>query len=83
LYAAFVGLAKPVAPLLGYVGFMGLYFVTLAIGIAVALLLMGPRLAHRLTRAQHSNGLVIAPDFKIGDRDEDALPGSNRLLVNS
>jgi len=56
LYAAFVGLAKPVAPLLGYVGFMGLYGVALAAGIAMALLLMGPRLAHRLMLVQNPGG---------------------------
>ena len=48
LYATFLGLAKPVTPLLGYAGFMGLYLLLLTAGIATALLLMAPRLANRL-----------------------------------
>lgn len=67
LYAAFVGLAKPVAPLLGYPGFMGLYLVTLAIGIAVALLAIGPHLALRLKLAQQPDGLIVTRTIKIED----------------
>ncbi|MBC3937087.1 hypothetical protein H8K47_17155 [Undibacterium sp. CY7W] len=63
LYAAFLGLAKPVASLLGYVGFMGLYFFLLIIAIATALALVSPRLARRLTHTEHSNGLVKTPNF--------------------
>lgn len=52
LYAAFLGLAKPFAPLLGYSGFMCLYFAALASGIAVALYLIEPLLSARYCRLQ-------------------------------
>ncbi len=48
LYAVFVGLAKPVAPLLGLSGFLGFYFVALLLSIAVALVLIEPKVAGRL-----------------------------------
>lgn len=51
LYAAFVGVAKAVTPLLGYGGFMALYGLTLAVAVAVALTVVRPRLASRLTPA--------------------------------
>ncbi|BAL26721.1 hypothetical protein [Azoarcus sp. KH32C] len=49
LHAAFVGLAKPAAALLGYGGFLGLYGVSLTVGVAAALWFVRPRLARRLT----------------------------------
>lgn len=55
LYATFLGLAKPVTPLLGYAGFMGLYLLLLTAGITTALLLMGPRLANRLALVSDEN----------------------------
>lgn len=83
LYAAFVGLAKPVAPLLGYVGFMGLYFVVLIIGVVAALILMRPRLAQRITLAEHASGMAVSPHLKTCHRNEDVLLGSNQLLTNA
>ena len=55
LYAIFLGLAKPVTPILGYAGFMGLYLALLAAGIATAVWLMGPRLANRLASVSDGN----------------------------
>ena len=48
LFAAFVGVAKAVTPLLGYGGFMALYGLTLAVAVSVALAVVRPRLASRL-----------------------------------
>jgi hypothetical protein len=48
LFAAFVGVAKALTPLLGYGGFMLLYGVCLAVAVGVALILVRPRLASRL-----------------------------------
>lgn len=53
LYAAFLGLAKPASALLGYSGFMALYGICLAIAIAVAMLLIRPRLLERLMSNRH------------------------------
>ncbi|WP_124949602.1 hypothetical protein [Sulfuriferula thiophila] len=55
LYATFLGLAKPVAPLLGYAGFMALYLALLAAGIATSILLMKPRLVSRLASVSAGN----------------------------
>lgn len=70
LYAAFLGLAKPIAPLLGYSGFIGLYIAALVAGIAVALYLIEPRLAARLT-------LSPAPESP----DKPGAPGMTALLT--
>lgn len=48
LYAIFVGLAKPVAPLLGYHGFLGLYGIAVTLGIALALVLLKRKIAMKL-----------------------------------
>ena len=48
LYAAFLGLAKPLTALLGYGGFMGVYFTILAGAIAISLIAVRPLLS-RLT----------------------------------
>lgn len=48
LFAAFVGVARAVTPLLGYGGFMLLYGLTLAVAVTVALAVVRPRLASRL-----------------------------------
>jgi hypothetical protein len=45
MYAAFVGVGKAVTPTLGYVGFMGLYAVAVAMGVGMALLVIRKRLA--------------------------------------
>lgn len=47
IYAAFLGLAKPVAGRLGYTGLMSLYGMALLLGAIVALGLVRPRLARR------------------------------------
>ena len=48
LYAIFVGLAKPVAPLLGYSGFLGLYGVVAVLGVVLALTVLKHKIATRL-----------------------------------
>lgn len=56
LYAAFVGIAKPVAAMLGYMGFMGMFAGLTLAAIGFALLTVRPRLAARLERANASLG---------------------------
>lgn len=58
LYAAFVGVAKPVAATLGYMGFMGLFVGLMLAGIVFALLTVRPRLAARLGRRDASLGAL-------------------------
>ena len=53
VYAAFLGLAKPVAPLLGYSGLMALYGICVAISITVAMRLVRPRLFDRIMTNRH------------------------------
>jgi hypothetical protein len=48
LYAALLGIANPLTPLLGYGGFMGIYIGLLAIAIGVALTVMRPRVERLL-----------------------------------
>ena len=48
-YALFLGVARAWTPLLGYAGFVGLYGLALALGIAVSLRLMTPVLAAKFT----------------------------------
>lgn len=43
-YAAFLGVAKNFTPYLGFTGFIALYFLVVAVGVAVALLYIRPRL---------------------------------------
>lgn len=57
LYAAFLGLAQPWAALLGFVGFMGVYAIALMVGIALALWLIRPRLAHQLASSSQRGDL--------------------------
>jgi len=58
LYAAFVGIAKPVAAMLGYAGFMGLFVGLTLASIGFAMLTVRPRLAARLERANASLGAL-------------------------
>ena len=58
LYAAFVGVAKPVAAMLGYVGFMGMFIGLMLAGIGFAMLTIRPRLAARLERTNASLGAL-------------------------
>ena len=58
LYAAFVGIAKPVAAMLGYAGFMGLFLGLTLASIGFAMLTVRPRLAARLERANASLGAL-------------------------
>ncbi|HDR9504043.1 hypothetical protein [Burkholderia pyrrocinia] len=48
LFAAFLGIAKAAAPLLGYSGFIALYLAALGSAIAAALFAVRPRLARRM-----------------------------------
>lgn len=52
MYAAFVGVSKPVAAMLGYSGFIALYVVLLAGGIGVALTVLRPRIERVLSQQQ-------------------------------
>ena len=49
MFAAFVGVGKPLAPLLGYAGFMGLYGLALMAGVAFALVFVRPKLAQQMS----------------------------------
>jgi hypothetical protein len=57
MYAAFVGVGKAVAPTLGYLGFMGLYAVAVAMGVGMAMLVIRKRLAAQtaLEAADHGH----------------------------
>lgn len=57
LYAAVLGVAKPLTPLLGYGGLMGIYVGLLAVAIGVALTVMRPRI-ERLLRTAHGLPVV-------------------------
>lgn len=48
IFAAFIGVAKPLASALGYGGFMALYAAVLGGAIVVAMMIVRPRLASRL-----------------------------------
>lgn len=48
LCAAIIGVGTPLAPVLGYAGFMGLYGCVALAAIALGLLWIRPRLADRL-----------------------------------
>ena len=58
LYAAFVGVSKPVAAMLGYAGYMGLFAGLTLASIGFAMLTVRPRLAARLERADASLGAL-------------------------
>lgn len=55
LYSAFIGLAKPLEPLLGYSGFIQLYLIVVCVAIIVALVWMKPRLALRMALSARAN----------------------------
>lgn len=46
-YAAFLGIARPFAPL-GFSGLMGIYFATLTVAVGVAWVFVRPRLARQV-----------------------------------
>lgn len=48
IYAAFIGVAKPLVPALGYVGLIALYAAALGAAIAIALVAVRPVLVRRL-----------------------------------
>ncbi|MBN3782145.1 hypothetical protein G3O06_32080 [Burkholderia sp. Ac-20345] len=50
LFSAFLGIAKAVAPLLGYSGFIALYMLALGCAVTTALLVVRPLLAKRIGR---------------------------------
>lgn len=49
IYAAFIGVAKPLTSAFGYSGFIALFIVILVCAITMAVVLVRPRLAARLT----------------------------------
>lgn len=71
LYAAFLGLAKPAAAMLGYSGLMALYGICIAIAITVAMLLVRPRLLDRLMSNRH------LPPSRENSAGASFLPGSS------
>jgi hypothetical protein len=48
VFAAFVGVGKAVAPLLGYSGFMVLYGLSVAVAVTISLAVVRPQLAKRM-----------------------------------
>lgn len=61
MYAAFIGVAKPLASAFGYSGFMALYIVILVCAVTIAVVLVRPRLAARLTgTAQPLRAVLVA-----------------------
>lgn len=58
IYAAFIGVAKPLAPVLGYNGFMTVFGAILVISILLAIMSVRPRLASRLIPAAMPLGAV-------------------------
>jgi uncharacterized SAM-binding protein YcdF (DUF218 family) len=63
MYAAFVGVGKAVAPTLGYIGFMGLYAVAVAMGVGMAMLVIRKRLAAQAALEASDHG-VVSPKHK-------------------
>ena len=60
IYAAFVGVAKPLSAVLGYGGFIGLFALLLLGAIALALVTVRPCLASRMGSVQVSGCSVVA-----------------------
>ncbi|WP_374265216.1 hypothetical protein [Zoogloea sp.] len=60
LYAAFVGVAKPLAAVLGFSGFMSVFGALIVVSVALAVLTIRPRLASRLIPAPMAVGGVAA-----------------------
>lgn len=61
LYAAFLGLATPLAPAMGVSGFMAAYAVLVLVAIAVALRTVRPRLAMRLSSLARTRPAELDP----------------------
>lgn len=61
MYAAFMGIAKPLAPVLGYGGFIALYMVVLAVGLGFALTVLRPRIERVLSQQKGRNHVGHAP----------------------
>lgn len=61
LFAAFLGIAKPLAPVLGYAGFMLMYAGALLLAMGIALTLLRPRLSSQLQRVEEPlcHGLLL------------------------
>jgi hypothetical protein len=64
LYSAFAGLAHPLAPVLGYGGFLVLYLIVVCVAITVAWLLMTPRLAKQLGRTVPEHGYDLGEGLR-------------------
>lgn len=60
LFAAFLGVAKAFAPLLGYTGFMILYLVALCTATAIGMAVIRPQLAKRMGRENRSRATAAA-----------------------
>jgi len=54
-YAAFLGIGKAAAPILGYVGFIALYAFAVSVAIAVAMVMVRPRIAEQLGTDKNIN----------------------------
>ncbi len=82
LFAAFLGVARPLAGVLGYGGFMVMYGLVLGVGCAAALRVVRPRLARRLfagdaTRAPSAPADNVL-DLDAHRRPSPALPSGAR-----
>lgn len=68
LFAAFLGVAKALVPLLSYAGFMELYAASLLVAIVVGLFVIRPRLSRQLLRTPEDtiySALQDLPDARL------------------
>ena len=57
IYASFVGVSRLIAPLMNYMGYMGLYILALVFGMIVAMLVVRPHI-ERLLKGHHTELLL-------------------------
>jgi hypothetical protein len=79
LFAAFMGVAKPLAPALSYTGFIALYGVAVSLAIAVSLIFIRPLLAVRMSQTKPVHD-VIAEHAQLKHPLDRAVARIGRLL---
>lgn len=73
VFGVFLGVAKPLAPILGYVGFMALFAAVVLGALAVSSQVVLPELRRRLTQGDwggHREAAEAAPDQVMPDADD-------------